>query len=129
MENPKIEVLQSGIQTSIQDVTGRLGYWDVGVPPSGAIDPLSLNVANQLLGNPFNTAGLECTLQGPTLKFHCDSQIVITGGDMLTTLDGVDVAMWQTLNVKKGKFLKQVKSPQVVAVILALKADLMYLDT
>ena len=102
----KIEVLQSGIQTSIQDVTGRLGYWDVGVPPSGAIDPLSLNVANQLLGNPFNTAGLECTLQGPTLKFHCDSQIVITGGDMLATLDGVDVAMWQTLNVKKGQILK-----------------------
>ena len=102
----KVEVLQSGIQTSIQDVTGRLGYWDVGVPPSGAIDPLSLNVANQLLGNPFNTAGLECTLQGPTLKFHCDSQIVITGGDMLATLDGVDVAMWQTLNVKKGQILK-----------------------
>ena len=102
----KVEVLQSGIQTSIQDVNGRLGYWDVGVPPSGAIDPLSLNVANQLLGNPFNTAGLECTLQGPTLKFHCDSQIVITGGDMLATLDGVDVAMWQTLNVKKGQILK-----------------------
>ena len=102
----KIEVLQSGIQTSIQDVNGRLGYWDVGVPPSGAIDPLSLNVANQLLGNPFNTAALECTLQGPTLKFHCDSQIVITGGDMLATLDGVDVAMWQTLNVKKGQILK-----------------------
>ena len=102
----KIEVLQSGIQTSIQDVNGRFGYWDVGVPPSGAIDPLSLNVANQLLGNPFNTAGLECTLQGPTLKFHCDSQIVITGGDMLATLDGVDVAMWQTLNVKKGQILK-----------------------
>ena len=102
----KIEILQSGIQTSIQDVNGRLGYWDVGVPPSGAIDPLSLNVANQLLGNPFNTAGLECTLQGPTLKFHCDSQIVITGGDMLATLDGVDVAMWQTLNVKKGQILK-----------------------
>ena len=48
MENSKIEVLQAGIQTAIQDVTGRLGYWDVGVPPSGAIDPLSLTVANQL---------------------------------------------------------------------------------
>ncbi|MFI7817673.1 urea carboxylase, partial [Acinetobacter baumannii] len=55
----KIEVLQAGIQTAIQDVTGRLGYWDVGVPPSGAIDPLSLTVANQLLANEPNTAGLE----------------------------------------------------------------------
>jgi urea carboxylase len=107
VENSKNEVLQSGIQTSIQDVTGRLGYWDVGVPPSGAIDPLSLNVANQLLGNPFNTAGLECTLQGPTLKFHCDSQIVITGGDMLATLDGVTFQCGRPLMLKKGKFLKR----------------------
>lgn len=102
----KIEVLQSGIQTAIQDVTGRLGYWDVGVPPSGAIDPLSLTVANQLLANEPNTAGLECTLQGPTLKFHCDSQIVITGGDMPSKLDGELVPMWQTINVKKGQVLK-----------------------
>ncbi|NNG75807.1 urea carboxylase [Acinetobacter sp. ANC 4277] len=102
----KIEVLQAGIQTAVQDVTGRLGYWNVGVPPSGAIDPLSLNVANQLLGNEPNTAGLECTLQGPSLKFHCDSQIVITGGDMPSTLDGVTVPMWQTVNVRKGQVLK-----------------------
>ena len=102
----KIEVLQAGIQTAVQDVTGRLGYWDVGVPPSGAIDPLSLNVANQLLGNAPNTAGLECTLQGPSLKFHCDSQIVLAGGDMPSTLDGVAVPMWQTVNVRKGQILK-----------------------
>jgi urea carboxylase len=102
----KVEVLQAGIQTAVQDVTGRLGYWDVGVPPSGAIDPLSLNVANQLLGNAYNTAGLECTLQGPTLKFHCDSQIVLAGGDMPSTLDGVQVPMWQTVNVRKGQILK-----------------------
>ncbi|QIC67201.1 urea carboxylase [Acinetobacter schindleri] len=102
----KIEVLQAGIQTALQDVTGRLGYWDVGVPPSGAIDPLSLNVANQLLGNAPNTAGLECTLQGPSLKFHCDSQIVLAGGDMPSTLDGIQVPMWQTVNVRKGQVLK-----------------------
>ncbi len=75
-------------------------------PPSGAIDPLSLNVANQLLGNAPNTAGLECTLQGPSLKFHCDSQIVLAGGDMPSTLDGVAVPMWQTVNVRKGQGTK-----------------------
>lgn len=102
----KIEVLQAGIQTAVQDVTGRLGYWDVGVPPSGAMDALSLNVANQLLGNTFNSSGLECTLLGPTLKFHCDSQIVITGGEMEASLDGQPVAMWSTVNVRKGQVLK-----------------------
>lgn len=102
----KIEVLQAGIQTAVQDVTGRLGYWDVGVPPSGAMDALSLNVANQLLGNTFNSSGLECTLLGPTLKFHCDSQIAITGGEMEASLDGQPVAMWSTVNVRKGQVLK-----------------------
>ncbi|ENW91810.1 urea carboxylase [Acinetobacter dispersus] len=102
----KIEVLQVGIQTAVQDVTGRLGYWDVGVPPSGAMDALSLNVANQLLGNTFNSSGLECTLLGPTLKFHCDSQIAITGGEMEASLDGQPVAMWSTVNVRKGQVLK-----------------------
>lgn len=102
----KIEVLQAGIQTAVQDVTGRLGYWDVGVPPSGAMDALSLNVANQLLGNAFNSSGLECTLLGPTLKFHCDSQIAITGGEMEASLDGQPVAMWSTVNVRKGQVLK-----------------------
>ncbi|ENX42819.1 urea carboxylase [Acinetobacter sp. NIPH 2100] len=102
----KIEVLQAGIQTAVQDVTGRLGYWDVGVPPSGAMDALSLNVANQLLGNAFNSSGLECTLLGPTLKFHCDSQIAITGGEMEVSLDGLPVAMWSSINVRKGQVLK-----------------------
>ncbi|MCH7341643.1 urea carboxylase [Acinetobacter higginsii] len=102
----KIEVLQAGIQTAVQDVTGRLGYWDVGVPPSGAMDALSLNVANQLLGNTFNSSGLECTLLGPTLKFHCDSQIALTGGEMEASLDGQPVAMWSTISVRKGQVLK-----------------------
>ena len=59
----KIEVLQAGIQTAVQDVTGRLGYWDVGVPPSGAIDPLSLNIANQLLGT-ITPQGLNVRYKG-----------------------------------------------------------------
>ncbi len=104
-QTQKIEVLQAGVQTAVQDVTGRLGYWNVGVPPSSAMDPLSLNVANQLLANAFNTAGLECTLQGPVLKFHCDSQIVLTGGDMDAHLDADPVPMWQTIQVNKGQVL------------------------
>lgn len=120
----KIEVLQAGIQTAVQDVTGRLGYWNVGVPPSGAIDPLSLNTANQLLGNAPNTAGLECTLQGPSLKFHCDSQIVLAGGDMPSTLDGVAVPMWQTLNVRKGQILKCGKITTGCRTYIAIKGGL-----
>ncbi|MGB0266778.1 MAG: biotin carboxylase N-terminal domain-containing protein, partial [Pseudomonadales bacterium] len=37
-----IEVLSPGTQTTVQDVRGRLGYWHVGVPPSGAFDSRAL---------------------------------------------------------------------------------------
>ncbi|MEC7119134.1 MAG: urea carboxylase [Pseudomonadota bacterium] len=101
----RIEVLQAGVQTSVQDATGRLGYWDVGVPPSGAMDSLSLRIANQLLGNPENAAGLEMTLVGATLKFHCDSRICLTGGTLSVSLDGQAQPMWQVLTVQAGQTL------------------------
>lgn len=101
----RIEVLQAGVQTSVQDATGRLGYWNVGVPPSGAMDGLSLRIGNRLLGNEDNSAGLECTMTGPTLKFHCDSRVCITGAPLSITLDGVEQPLWQCLDVKAGQVL------------------------
>lgn len=58
-----VEVLEAGVQTTVQDWPGRVGYWDVGVPPSGPMDDLSLRAANRLVGNPEGTAGLECTMR------------------------------------------------------------------
>lgn len=101
----RIEVLQAGVQTSVQDAQGRLGYWNVGVPPSGAMDALSLRIGNRLLGNDDNSAGLECTMTGPMLKFHCDSRVCITGAPLSITLDGVEQPLWQCLDVKAGQVL------------------------
>ena len=42
-----IEVLAPGAQTSVQDWPGRLGLWDVGVPPSGPMDDRSHRLANR----------------------------------------------------------------------------------
>src|SRR6185503_13330666 len=70
-----IEVTEPGVQSTVQDWPGRLGYWDVGVPPSGPMDALALRLANRLLGNSLRAAALECTASGPTLKFHSDTHI------------------------------------------------------
>ncbi|HEX3731191.1 MAG TPA: biotin carboxylase N-terminal domain-containing protein, partial [Opitutaceae bacterium] len=45
-----IDVLEGGTQTTVQDYPGRVGYWDVGVPPSGPMDPLSFRIGNRLVG-------------------------------------------------------------------------------
>src|SRR6185436_3563365 len=46
-----MEVIEAGTQTTVQDYPGRLGYWNVGVPPSGPMDMLAFRLANRLVGN------------------------------------------------------------------------------
>lgn len=101
----RIDVLSPGTQTTVQDFPGRAGFWDVGVPPSGPFDSQSFRLGNRLLGNAEDAAGLEITLQGPTLTFSCASDIVITGAELAATLDGDAVPMWQVVPVAAGQTL------------------------
>jgi urea carboxylase len=101
-----IDVLEPGVQSSIQDWPGRTGYWDVGVPPSGPMDALALRLANTLAGNAEGAAGLELTVAGPTLRFNCDSVIALAGADMGAELDGQPLANWSAHAVKAGSILK-----------------------
>src|SRR4029077_10508769 len=83
-----IDVVEPGTQTTIQDYPGRLGYWHVGGPPSGPMDTLAFRLANRLVGNRGEAAGLEITLTGPTLRFACEAVIALTGADFGARLDG-----------------------------------------
>ncbi|MGQ9862691.1 MAG: urea carboxylase [Thiobacillaceae bacterium] len=101
-----VEVIEPGTFTTVQDWPGRLGLWHVGVPPSGPMDHFALRAANRCVGNPEGAAALECTVIGPTLKFHRDACIALAGADMAATLDGVAVPLWQGVAVKAGQVLK-----------------------
>jgi urea carboxylase len=101
-----IDVLEGGTQTTVQDYPGRIGYWDVGVPPSGPMDHLSFRLGNRLVGNPASAAGLEIAVSGPTLRFNCAAVIALTGAHLPATLDGKPVAPWRALRVKKGQTLR-----------------------
>ncbi len=98
-----LEVMAPGAQTSVQDWPGRLGLWDVGVPPSGPMDDRSHRLANVIVGNPEGAAALECTMMGPTLRFHCDAVIALAGARMQATLDGVPVAYFEPVPVSAGQ--------------------------
>jgi len=101
-----VEVLDGGTQTTVQDYPGRLGYWAVGVPPSGPMDDLAFRFANRLVGNPEDAAGLEMAISGPALRFHRPAVIAITGADMGAMLDGVAAPMWSAFEVRPGSVLK-----------------------
>lgn len=100
-----IEVLEPGTWSSVQDYPGRTGYWDIGVPPSGPMDDFAFRLANRIVGNHPDAAGLEFTLQGPTLRFHSDATIALTGADCPATLDDEPVEYWQPVVVKAGQTL------------------------
>ena len=100
------EVLSAGTQTTVQDYSGRTGYWAVGVPPSGPMDSQALRLGNRLLSNDDKAAALEITLSGPTLKFNCDAQLVVTGAEIALTLDGDALENNRVFNVRAGMTLR-----------------------
>jgi urea carboxylase len=83
-----LTVISAGTQTTVQDLTGRGGLWDVGVPPSGAWDDLSFALANLAVGNPPSAAGLEAVVTGPIVRFERRATICVTGSAHQATVDG-----------------------------------------
>jgi len=99
-----IEIISSGLQTTIQDL-GRVGWRHMGVPESGGADKFSLKLANFILGKPLNSPVLECTLTGPTLKFSSPYSVTITGADMTPKINNKEVEMNQVIEVKSNDIL------------------------
>ncbi|KAK4073255.1 uncharacterized protein Triagg1_5535 [Trichoderma aggressivum f. europaeum] len=93
------EVIEPHGGVSVQDYPGRCGYW------SGPADNLSFRLANRLVSNDDDAAGLECTLHGPHLRFHRDAVVAVTGGETLLLIDEEPVPLSTTLRIKAGQTL------------------------
>ncbi len=95
----EVSVIRAGMLTTVQDL-GRTGHRAAGVPLCGAMDSLALRVANFLVGNPENTAGIEFTLAGPELVFSADALVAIGGGEFGA------LPSWKPLEIRAGDTLK-----------------------
>jgi urea carboxylase len=101
-----VRVLSGGATTTIQDYPGRLGYWAVGVPPSGPMDALAFRLGNRLLGNDEAAPGLEFAASGPTLLFERDAALCLTGADFAAALDGAPIENYRPFEARAGQILK-----------------------
>jgi biotin-dependent carboxylase-like uncharacterized protein len=99
-----IKVIKPGLQTTVQD-RGRIGYYKIGMPPSGAMDNYSFTISNLLVGNEENAATLEITYLGPELEFQKDAVIAVTGGEIPPKINGISAPMWETIAIKAGDIL------------------------
>ncbi len=98
-------VVTPGVQTTVQDLPGRAGLWDVGVPPSGAWDELSFALANLAVGNPAGAPGLEAVLVGPSLRFSERTLICVTGAAVAPSVDGRPIRVGEVTVVPPGAVL------------------------
>lgn len=100
-----VQVLHGGLLTTVQDL-GRFGFQKFGVIVSGAMDCVSMRLANLLVGNEEKEGVLEITMFGPKIYFEQDQLVAITGGDLQPTIDGQLAPMWRPVLIRRGSILQ-----------------------
>ena len=116
-------MVRPGPLTTIQDL-GRVGYAHLGIPRAGAMDPVSLRLANRLVANPDGAAALEVTVSGPELAFGMDTTIALVGGHVEAAVDGAGVPTAETLEIRAGQTLRMGQVRSGVRAYLAVAGGL-----
>lgn len=96
-----VTVLKAGMLTTLQS-RPRSGMRHLGVPSGGAADPLSLALANRLVGNAWHATALEVTMLGPVLRFDSKAAVAIAGAPLRATLNGKPVDCHVTIFTEPG---------------------------
>src|SRR5580704_15562729 len=96
-----IEVIKPGLATSVQDA-GRPGYYNIGIPLSGALDQYALRVANLLVGNDEGAAALEASLLAPELMFRAPAIVAVAGAEANPKINGEARLRNESFAVKAG---------------------------
>lgn len=119
-----LHVVTAGMFTSIQDM-GRFGYQDLGIPVAGALDPISLRLANALVGNAPTTGALEIRIVGPTIRIETGAvRVALTGTQTPIEILGkrrMKVPAWQSLRLEQGDILKIGTVPDTSCCYLAVE--------
>ncbi len=111
--NPALRILTPGLLTTVQDL-GRFGYQHLGVPVSGALDPISLRAANALLGNPPGTGALEVAYAGPAIVIEAETvRLAFAGADAAIEIlpdenarNGTRIQSMRTVRLRRGEVLR-----------------------
>ena len=98
-------VIAPGSHTSVQDL-GRFGFQHMGVPVSGALDPMAHCIANWLVGNPETCATLEITVGGLCLEVLEETDIALTGAALDFTVNGRPQPQWASIRVRPGHVIR-----------------------
>ena len=101
----QVTALRASPQVLVTDL-GRPGYAHLGVPPSGALDPGALRLANRLVGNPEGAAGLEVLLGGLELRAGVACTVAVTGPPVALHVDGAATDSHAPVHLGAGAVLR-----------------------
>ena len=85
---------------------GPPGDAGAGLLPAGPMDHLAHRAANLLVGNPASAAALEITLGNFRARLEADATIAVCGAEAAVTVDGDEVAVWESHRVPAGAELR-----------------------
>src|ERR1700704_1543584 len=108
-----LRILAPGLLTTVQDL-GRAGYQSLGIPVSGALDPIGLRAANALVGNNLDAGALEVAYVGPTIAIEADDvRLSFVGAraaiDILpdaTATTGTRIETMRSIRVRRGEVVR-----------------------
>lgn len=118
-----LTILQPGAQMSLQGAA-RVGYRHLGVPASGPADPLSMALANRLVGNASAATAIEVTFGGAAIRFDTPVSFAITGALCELMLAGLPIGAHITQSAEAGDTLRIGPARQGCRVYIAIAAAL-----
>ncbi|WP_214370704.1 biotin-dependent carboxyltransferase family protein [Pseudonocardia sp. H11422] len=115
-----IEVLATGPLALLQDL-GRPGFVGSGVGRSGAADRAALRLANRLVANPEDAAGIEVVLGGLSVRARRRLTVALTGAPAPATVDAMPVGHHAVVVLRAGQVLTLGVPPTGLRTYLAVR--------
>lgn len=100
-----LRIIKAGVQDTIQDL-GRYGWQHAGINTGGAMDRLSAQIANILVGNDKNEALLELHYPASAIFFEQPVLIALSGADFTATVNGEEIPHLQPVLLSKYSILQ-----------------------
>ena len=116
-----MKLIKKGLLDSWQGLP-IYGLQHEGIPPGGAMDTFSLQIANALVGNDVYDKALEMHFPAGVYQFETSTLIAICGANFTACVDNVEVPMNQPIKVPPGAILSCTKPVSGQRVYVAARA-------